>query len=693
MRTKGAMKIFEGLKVSIPTQDLNLKEVLNCSTKSKKEQDDEQLAKETDKTNNEVPNIETKVIVEKVDKSGPKNGTIKNMLKRFGNKLGLREKKKKTSKRRSPKSKNRSNNLPSIHDVYDFEESVDCNFVSNSNAFSVFKPNQKPETQETEGKMVQEKSSDDKNTLDNWNAETDDSDTDRYYDSMSFEEMSVSSESINENNAEIKPKPVQKKNSEKTKDNQKKFMIMGRIFKNASKPKLEDKIPEIRDISSEENSKLVENYLDICNSVEKVVNDHTASTEIPTVPNNPATTNNANKLSKKEMDMLFDKLLEEEKKLEKLQIESQTDVVEKEIINNDAVFNKPLTIEKHIFDKRKSKDGKIKISSKTKKRRHNSDSASSDEFRLGGKQPKSSKKHKTHRKSTKSKKETAINLEQEIKECIGVAGRKSQRKCTSGKQNILAEFWSSDESSFEEIINLSESQNINRTPKSIQTATEGRDKELINSDSNSPTQDVLTRKKEEKKQNNLDVYDFESDIDSQIEEYHTKPKSEQSKEAEKDEITCENKLKPPKKFSKPKRCRKPSKNLEEENEEDKEYEIECNRRRTESKHRKLVENDRVVFTPPTGEQFMIDSLAVSRKKRNAGEQLYYWSSSSDDEFQDLIEVKPIREDTEDDRPMQHGWIVGDSPKKLVTMLAQAKGKKIDGETVKEQNNKKNRVTL
>lgn len=648
MRTKGAMKVFEGLKVSIPTQDLNLKEVLNCSSKGKKEQDDESLLVNE---NNEVPNAEAEVVEEKV----PKNGTVKNILKRFGNKLGLREKKKKNNKRRSPKSKNRSNNKPSTHDVYDFEESVDSNAVSNSNAFSLFKP-------KVQQQSVQEKCS---NEAENWNAETDDSDTDRYYDSMSFEEMSLSSESINENNVESKPtKPVQKKNPEKTKDNQKKFMIMGRIFKNASKPKLEDKIPEIRDISSEENSKLIENYLDICNTVESVVKE----TEISTVPNNPAIiTNNVNKLSKKEMDLLFDKLLEEEKKLENLAIESQTAVVEKSIVENDTVFNKPLAIEGHFFDKRKSKD-KLKIASKTKKRqRHNSDSTSSDEFRLGGKQTKSTKKHhKTHRKSTKSKKETAINLEQEIKECIGVAGRKSQRKCTSGKQNVLVEFWSSDESSFEEITNSSESHN-NQTTEI--PPTEDRLK-----DSN-PEVPII--------KNTLDIYDFESDMESQIEEYHTKSKSDQcSKEADE-----ESKLRLLKKISKPKRCRKQSKNLEEENAEDTEYEIECNRRR------KLVENDGVVCTLPTGEKSKIDSLAVTRKKRNAGEQLYYWSSSSDDEFQDLIEVKPIREDTEDDRPMQHGWIVGDSPKKLVTMLAQAKGKKIDGETVKEQNNKKNRVTL
>ena len=52
------------------------------------------------------------------------------------------------------------------------------------------------------------------------------------------------------------------------------------------------------------------------------------------------------------------------------------------------------------------------------------------------------------RKSKSYKKNSAIGIdfEKELKECIGVASRKSQRTCTSGKQNVLTEFWSSDES-------------------------------------------------------------------------------------------------------------------------------------------------------------------------------------------------------------------------------------------------------
>lgn len=75
---------------------------------------------------------------------------------------------------------------------------------------------------------------------------------------------------------------------------------------------------------------------------------------------------------------------------------------------------------------------------------------------------------------------------------------------------------------------------------------------------------------------------------------------------------------------------------------------------------------------------------MSRRKRMASEMLYYWSSSSDEEFG---RIKP-RENYDDDNLEQHGWIVGDSHKKLVTLLAHAKGKKIEDCGVKEAIHKK-----
>ncbi|XP_076298766.1 uncharacterized protein LOC143217918 isoform X2 [Lasioglossum baleicum] len=63
-------------------------------------------------------------------------------------------------------------------------------------------------------------------------------------------------------------------------------------------------------------------------------------------------------------------------------------------------------------------------------------------------------------------------------------------------------------------------------------------------------------------------------------------------------------------------------------------------------------------------------VAIGRRKRAAVNQLYYWSSSSDEE--EILEVVPAVEEEEDDRQEQHGWIVGDSHKRMITMLAMEK---------------------
>ncbi|CAK9826480.1 hypothetical protein ANTRET_LOCUS4327 [Anthophora retusa] len=63
-------------------------------------------------------------------------------------------------------------------------------------------------------------------------------------------------------------------------------------------------------------------------------------------------------------------------------------------------------------------------------------------------------------------------------------------------------------------------------------------------------------------------------------------------------------------------------------------------------------------------------VAIGRRKRAAANQLYYWSSSSDEE--EMLEVIPAVEEEEDDRQEQHGWIVGDSHKRMITMLAMEK---------------------
>lgn len=66
-------------------------------------------------------------------------------------------------------------------------------------------------------------------------------------------------------------------------------------------------------------------------------------------------------------------------------------------------------------------------------------------------------------------------------------------------------------------------------------------------------------------------------------------------------------------------------------------------------------------------------VAIGRRKRTAALQLYYWSSSSDEE--EAPEPVLMPEEEEDDRQEQHGWIVGDSHKRMITMLAMEKQQK------------------
>jgi hypothetical protein len=70
--------------------------------------------------------------------------------------------------------------------------------------------------------------------------------------------------------------------------------------------------------------------------------------------------------------------------------------------------------------------------------------------------------------------------------------------------------------------------------------------------------------------------------------------------------------------------------------------------------------------------------AGSRTKRQSSEKLYYWSSSSSDSEPERGDTADTAGDGQNEesmvphQPEQHGWIVGDSHKKLVTLLAHAK---------------------
>lgn len=505
--TKGALKVFEGLKVSIPTEDLDLTQV---------------LAKKPTPSNEE---IDEKVEEPVVDKQPQKSKTIKNGFKKLTDSFV------KPTEDHKEANKN--------YDVYDFEETQDNSDVFFVNPLS----NYRDFRNQVE---IQEKPTTVKEV-----------DTSSFTDTFSFEAVSVSSTSTFSNISAKKPK-VDKNITKK------KCMIMGRIFKNALKSKVEDDIREIPEVNNE-----------------KLVNDYVFSCPLPEPPRVTMT--------QEEMDRLFNDLLEG-KTSEKQE--------------NNETKSKSESM-KSMTNKQKQQ---LQKSAQAKKRHRKNSESTDDEFSIS-----KPVKKRTNKKSDK-KVDNSINLEQELKECIGVASRKSQRKCTSGKQNVLVEFWSSDESINEAILET----------KSI-TETKTADP----------------------------VIEIEQEV----------PVIEKPPEIEEQKADAETSIvKPPKKQKK---------------------------QQSKSKTKpKIKDMEKVKVAEPIAE-----TLAANRRKRASVNTLYYWSSSSEDEFQDLIEVKSIRDEFHDDedRPMQHGWIVGDSPKKLVTMLAQAKGKKSDLDTVKEQ--PKNRTSI
>ncbi|GJQ67297.1 hypothetical protein Trydic_g8197 [Trypoxylus dichotomus] len=594
MLTKGAMKVFEGLKVSIPTDDLDMKELLNGSHVAKKQ--GEEPAAETV--------VETHLKELEPPKEDPKILKTNNNMKSFGNRLGLKVTKKKFTLTKpkdlspAPKQTKTEDVDKKGHDVYDFEETQDCADIFGNKLTNI---------KEFRSQIAEKKTQSEVNVNKEPNPaeEVEESDSDSRkgaIDSFSFEAQSLSSFST-ESSSSVKKAP-KKKNITK-----KKCMIMGRIFKNAFKSKIEE---DIRDIPTVDNSKLVEDY----------------------VMHLPPKEERRTKLTEQEMDMLFDKLLEDKPITE----EDDTKKPDTPLtVSNNKPTEKPMQINK----------SKTKNQPKRKRQRHNSDSTD-DEFSLN-------KNKKRYSKKKQKNIDNAINLEQELKECIGVASRKSQRKCTSGKQNVLAEFWSSDDSNFEAFIRETAMEN----PTAVESVKIIEEEPQL-------TEDVENPVNINDDNPDPNVEELFKDLENTIKTATPKLEIEnQQKTADKPTSVP---IPRPSKISNPKQARRKSSSI---------------------KHRPKNDDD-VEDKKMKNIKVTAETLAANRRKRAASNTLYYWSSSSEDESQDLIEVKPVRDeiDEDEDRPMQHGWIVGDSPKKLVTMLAQAKGKKVDADSVKEQGKKR-----
>lgn len=558
MPTKGALKVFEGLRVSIPTDDLNISEILN-QTKShlvagKMDSNCENASPAVDAAQT-VKEDSDKSIKHDKEKVERKDGTVPDLAKT--SKSGMCGKVFSTKLRRQ-KNNNTKQFLEEDatlknFDVYDFEETQDNSDILQVNPLSHYR-NFKSQISETsvEKNLTTETIAAETESPTN---KTSAIEATNFTDSFSLEGNSLSSLS-SFSNASAKKKKVEKNVTKK------KCMIMGRIFKNALKSKMAD---DIREIPTIDNTTLVNNYVMSCPSVKE----------------------SKPKMSPEEMDQLFNQLLGD----------------------NVSAPSEDVAVEMTESNKQVAKQNMLKQSkAKLKKKTRNNSESTDDEFSIS-KPP----RKRCNRKSIKEI-DNIINLEQELRECIGVASRKSQRKCTSGKQNVLVEFWSSDESM----------NGIDLESELTPPVTEnGKNKEPLESS--------------------------ECVEPKPVEQEHTPNTNPQITKKPKVQKTAK----------KPKKV--PSKKQTRETE-------------PVSKGAKTEE---------TGQDS--ETLVANRRKRAAVNTLYYWSSSSEDEFNDMIETKPIRDEfDDDDHPIQHGWIVGDSPKKLVTMLAQAKGKKLEVSSVKEQ---------
>lgn len=343
---------------------------------------------------------------------------------------------------------------------------------------------------------------------------------------------------------------------------------------------------------------------------------------------------------------------------------------------------------------------------------------------LGGTNKESDTKSKTERtKERQSKKPREIaNLEEEwgmsmneIVELIGVGQRKTQRRCAANKQKTFAENWSSDEyedfHATKDIFALIHEAEMkagrarSRTARNNAKRENQHDAEKMVKQQDG-TNDLKSTSKEsvKDKENKSSLQDRKDAtvVPADSDTLNDESKCEQSKKSH-------SKSADPKVTSKKPAKVKKSRSFVEIESDDSEEEFNSKKISQPSKNPKIknprhtisneiqktmskgisngarVKQNRSVDSRDFKSDEKSKVKPMARRKRKASEMLYYWSSSSDEDFG---RIKPRDDNFDDDNLEQHGWIVGDSHKKLVTLLAHAKGKKIEDCAVKEAIHKK-----
>lgn len=699
-RTKAALKGYENLKVSIPTSGLDLQHALDRSpdsngcklaaladialgndvpfdmiepqTSTNNDKSSPKITKSLQKSNFSAKSPTSKQsTLFMVSSDSSKLHSIELKTKSFeatfhvsprtrkraqsiGKKTGYKDRKKKcrttTSKAKLP-SKIVDNTKPK--DVYDFEESHDSvedeiipmthtrlnKTELHSNPVEVSKPNNTPKKQ-----------SDDQEDESSY------SDRDDYY---NFNSVSGSGTEDQENPAEEDENSDREttQSSKSTKPNsQNKCLIMGRIFKNAKK-------------KSETTS---------VESIEKSTSTVTAASTVKPMP-------------KDQLDEIFDNLK-----------------------------NKSPSGEKH----RNQNQSPAKMSTHNKIPQKEIETEQKSDDLIGSHLESLEHPQRVARKSRKSREVANLEAEwgmsvEQIKGIIGVGMRKAQRRCTANRQNKLVETWSSDE--YEEF----------HTTKDIIALIQEAEMKAQRSKARSQKHNAEAAKTEiEKPENNETIWQKSAKNPSDSKKDKTKDSNRKVKIDPKtsennglDETKEEDVNKPNAKKTSSEKFRSEDESDFDEhwNKKAKRAKIR-NRRRTITSREDLIEKktkgkskvksvkkSMIKSKQPVSEKkkptkevenstssstkmsskTTKDGKPMPRRKRIASEMLYYWSSSSDEEF-GRIEADSDNEDEDnsENHLEQHGWIVGDSHKKLVTLLAHAKHKKIEDCGVKESAHKR-----
>lgn len=271
---------------------------------------------------------------------------------------------------------------------------------------------------------------------------------------------------------------------------------------------------------------------------------------------------------------------------------------------------------------------------------------------------------------------------------IGVASRKLQRKCTTGKQNVLAESWSSESDfedfrQFEEYSSIPKPQRHHRRPRRSRRHCYSNEQKLLENQNIEPDTDIQSSFIQENinpsddfhdkfYDDNLDNDDFPTDRSYKLcDDLSIRKDSDTELEKHFDDGFSESKNPRIKSkrlmFSKRRVSFNSANNIKNP---------ESRRRRKQSQKPFDYDDE---FKPTR----IAEPLTTQkRNKRAASDKLYIWPSSSDEEMPNAA----VDTSSRGPEPIeQHGWIVGDSHKKLVTMLAHAKGRKLDDNaTVKEK---------